>query len=98
MGAPHHWTEEAGELERLGHLADAIELAGCVDLGDAVERCDGGGADLWSVYFHFPAPPGPDPDALRGVLCIADRDTIKEARAYGQELAARFALPVHDFT
>lgn len=100
MAGPYHWTDTPGEIARLGALADAVELSGCADLGDAVERCDGAaGADLWSVYYHFPAPPDDaPPDALRGALCIADRDTPADARAFADELAKRFNIPVHDFS
>ncbi|KPL67385.1 hypothetical protein SZ64_04260 [Erythrobacter sp. SG61-1L] len=94
---PYNWTEEEAEIARLGAIADAIEVAGCRDLGDGVERCDGEPGDMWSVYFHFTPEWANDPNELRGAMCIADRNTLKEAESYAAQLAARFTLPVNLF-
>lgn len=94
------WTECEAEIARLGALADAIEIAACIENGGYMERVDSAdGADVVSVYLHFPAPgPGASPDALCGVLCVSDRFTVADAKAHADELAARFSLPIHDFT
>lgn len=93
----YHWTEETADIAALGATADAIEVAGCRDLGDSIERCDGESADLFSVYFHFSPEWSADPNELRGALCIADRDQVDEARAFASELAQRFDLAIHDY-
>ena len=67
---------------------DAVEIAGCIDLGDAIERVDSGdGATLFSVYVHRTG---------QGAECVADRNTAEEARAYGERLAGRLGVPVVD--
>ncbi|QZP06770.1 hypothetical protein [Caenibius sp. WL] len=90
----YNWTETDGEIATLALTADALEIAGCRDLGDFTERCDGERADMFSVYFHFTPI---SPNDLQGAVCIADRDTLDEARALARELAERHELPVHDF-
>lgn len=93
----YHWTETADEIASLGPKADALELAGCRDLGDAVERCDDEAANFYSVYFHFPHHWENDPNGLAGAICIADRDTLEDAKAYADELASRYGLKVNNF-
>lgn len=94
----YHWTDDAAEIAELGAKADAIEVAGCRDLGDGAERCDGEpGADMWSVYFHFSPEWSNDPNELLGALCIADRDSVQEARDFAAGLAALWGIPVHDY-
>lgn len=94
----YHWTEEATEIATLAKRADAIEIAGCTDDGDTTERVsDGDGADFWSVYFHFTPEWQGDPNGLAGAMCIADRDTLEEARAYAAELSALYSLPVGEY-
>lgn len=96
--AQYHWTEESAEIERLGAMADAVEVAGCRSLdGVDIERCDSEQADLFSVYFHFTPEWENDPNDLAGAMCVADRNTLEEARAFAANLAARFGLPVNDF-
>lgn len=93
----YNWTETAAEIAKLAVGADAIELAGCRDVGDFVERCDNEQADFFSVYFHFSPEWENDPNQMRGAMIIADRDTLAEARAFADEQAARWSLPVNDF-
>lgn len=82
----YHWDAE--EIDWAG--VDALEIAGCADLGDAVERVeDADEADLFSVYVHRPG---------EGAECIADRDTLEAAVALAERLAAdRGGLTVHHF-
>ncbi|MES2903305.1 MAG: hypothetical protein V4696_03890 [Pseudomonadota bacterium] len=80
--------------------ADALEIAGCVDLGDCVERVaemgersgervdDQPGATFWSVYIWREG---------QGADCIADRSTAEEARAFAAKIAAERKLPIHDW-
>lgn len=96
--ATYEWTEESAELARLASQADAIEIAGCTDDGDATERVsDGVGADFWSVYFHFTPEWPADPNELAGAMCIADRDTLEQARTYAAELSAAHGLPIGEY-
>ncbi|WP_147395499.1 hypothetical protein [Altericroceibacterium spongiae] len=90
-----NWTETDAELTYLGKLADAIEVAGCVQFDDCVERVDNKDAQFYSVYFHYtPEWPG-DPTGLAGAMCIADRNTLYEAKSFAQELANHFELPIN---
>jgi len=59
----YHWDAE--EIDWAGE--DALEIAGCADLGDAVERVeDADEADLFSVYVHRPArEPSASPTGTR---------------------------------
>lgn len=93
----YHWTDNAAEIEALAKQADAIEVAGCADYGDVIERCDGEPADFYSVYFHFTPKWDNDPNGLQGAMCIADRDTVGEARALAVVLGAQYLLPVNDY-
>lgn len=96
--ATYHWTEESAEIEALAKQADAIEIAGCTDDGDSTERVSNGeGAHFWSVYFHFTPEWPHDPNNLVGAMCIADRDTLEQARAYAAELSAAHGLSVKEF-
>lgn len=100
VGISYRWTTEEAEIAELGKTADAIEIAPCSDLGDSVERCDGGGGPvhMWSVYYHFSPEWKDDPNELRGAFCIADRDTLEEAEAFARELSERFGgLPINLF-
>lgn len=94
----YKWTDTDAEIARLaGYGPDGLELAGCREVGDGVERCDDEQADFYSAYFHFTPQPEADQSAHRGAFCIADRDTLDEARAFAEEQAARWSLPVNDF-
>lgn len=96
--ATYDWTEEGAEIARLASQADAIEIAGCTDDGDTTERVsDGVGADFWSVYFHFTPEWPADPNGLAGAMCIADRDTLEQARAYAAKLSAAHGLTVTEY-
>lgn len=93
----YHWTEDAAEIASLAPMADAIEVAGCVDAGDCVERCDGEESDMFSVYLHFTPEWPSDPNGLAGALCIADRNTLAEALAFAAELSAAYGLAINNF-
>lgn len=92
-----NWTDTAAEIAQLAASADAIELAGCREVADMVERCDDQAADFYSVYFHFTPEWDNDPNGMRGMMCVADRGTLAEARAFADEQAARWSLPINDF-
>ena len=97
------WTDDACEIDALLPLADAIEIAGCTDDGTNVERInDATMANFFAVYLHFTPGWDRDPTGAAGAICIADRDTLAEARQFAGSLAmvARAATPltINDFT
>ena len=97
------WTETDDEIASLASKADAVEVAACIDEGSAIERtCSADPADLCSVYLHFTPEWTGDPNGLGGAICIADRDTLAQARAFALEVATRGRtggpLPVNDYT
>lgn len=94
------WTDDACEIDALLPLADAIEIAGCIDDGTNVERInDATMANFFAVYLHFTPDWDRDPT---GAICIADRDTLAEARQFAGSLAkaarAETPLTINDFT
>lgn len=93
----YHWTLEVAEIAEQVQHSDSIEIAACVNVGDDIERTTDGPADFYSVYLQSDPKWHDDPSGNEGAFCIADRDTLDEARAFAAELAARWSLPINDF-
>jgi hypothetical protein len=96
----YRWTDRATAIAEIARRSDGIEIAACRDLGEATERLDPHDpepADFYSVYLHFDPEWDDDPNGLRGAVCIADRQTLREALDFAEDLAARWSLPVTNF-
>ncbi|AMB85583.1 hypothetical protein AWM79_09850 [Pseudomonas agarici] len=67
---------------------------GCREVEGAVEHCDDGVGDFYSVYLHFDPEWQDDPIGLHGVTCIADCPTFREALDFAEEQAARWLFSI----
>lgn len=93
----YHWTNDETETLHVANEAGWIELAGVIDDGADCERVPFDQAHFFSVYVGGTDRWEEDPTGLYGALCVANRDTLPEARAYAESLASRFALEIREF-
>ena len=97
----YYWTDQRIDWKGV----DCIEVAGCIDLGDSIERAMGQAdgeredghpsPDFYSVYIHKPHDwPGWE----GGVQCIADRNTHREAIGLARTFGRLYSVPVSDYS